>query len=203
MATPAALPSASVTINGKHVPVTGSHASIKLDDVLAAAPFKDWVAAMDPELFVHSVSVTDVDYFGSRVGFIKMRADVEFHGQRVPGIVFLRGGAVAILVVLRCEGERWVVCCRQPRVPVGRSGFLEIPAGMLDGSGHFAGVAAKVRPACPVACSHPRLHPRTAVTLAGRASSPAPRNSPPSPCRRRAAGAARRNRYRDHGRRAH
>jgi hypothetical protein len=155
MATPDTLPSASVIINGKHVPVTGSHACIKLDDVLAAAPFKDWVAAMDPELLVHSVSVTDVDYFGSRVGFIKMRADVEFHGQRVPGIVFLRGGAVAILVVLRCEGERWVVCCRQPRVPVGRAGFLEIPAGMLDGSGHFAGVAAKVRSCAPSGLCRP------------------------------------------------
>ncbi len=43
-----------------------------------------------------------------------------------------------------CEGEKWVVCTRQPRVPIGRSDYLEIPAGMLDDSGHFAGVAAKV-----------------------------------------------------------
>jgi hypothetical protein len=55
----------------------------------------------------------------------------------------MRGGAVAILVVLRCDGEEWALCCRQPRLPVGSGGFLEIPAGMLDGSGHFAGVAAK------------------------------------------------------------
>ena len=49
---------------------------------------------------------------------------------------------MAILPVLTCEGTQWVVCCRQPRLPIGRH-FLEIPAGMLDDSGSFVGVAAK------------------------------------------------------------
>ncbi len=62
-----------------------------------------------------------------------------------PSSFFSLPAAVAILVILECEGAKWVVCCRQPRVPVGRSDYLEIPAGMLDDSGHFAGVAAKVR----------------------------------------------------------
>ena len=31
----------------------------------------------------------------------------------------------------------------QPRVPTGRYSFVELPAGMLDQSGDFAGVAAK------------------------------------------------------------
>lgn len=47
-------------------------------------------------------------------------------------------------MILVCKGEKWVVCCRQPRIPIGRSDYLEVPAGMLDDSGHFAGVAAKV-----------------------------------------------------------
>jgi hypothetical protein len=137
-----------VRIHGKSVPVLAAAArpdlQERLDDVLNAVPFRDWAADMDEGLIIHSVTVNDVDYFGPRVGFIKFTADAEFHGHRVPGIVFMRGGAVAILVVLRCEGERWVLCCRQPRVPAGKAAFLEIPAGMLDGSGKFAGVAAKV-----------------------------------------------------------
>ena len=71
------------------------------------------------------------------------QAEVECDGVRVPGVVFLRGGAVAILVLLKCDGKTYVLLCRQPRAPVGRSDFPEIPAGMLDGDGKFAGVAAK------------------------------------------------------------
>ncbi len=61
----------------------------------------------------------------------------------VPGIVFMRGGAVSILPILQCDGQRHVLLCRQPRLPVGLAQFPEIPAGMLDGSGKFSGVAAK------------------------------------------------------------
>lgn len=132
----------TTTINGDAVPVTG-RAGIDIARAIDCVPFRDWCSTMDPALRVLGVEVTDVDYFGPRVGFLKFKADVDFHGVRVPGIVFLRGGAVAVLVIVRCEGERFVVCCRQPRVPCGQSAFLEIPAGMLDGSGKFAGVAAK------------------------------------------------------------
>lgn len=137
-----AAPAVSAVINGVAVPVT-ARAGIDVARAIDCVPFRDWCSTMDPALRVHSVEVTDVDYFGPRVGFLKFRADVDFHGVRIPGIVFLRGGAVAILVVVQCEGEKYVVCCRQPRVPCGQSAFLEIPAGMLDGSGKFAGVAAK------------------------------------------------------------
>ncbi len=73
----------------------------------------------------------------------RSQADVSCDGVRVPGIVFLRGGAVAILVLLACEDKTFILLCRQPRVPVGSVSFPEIPAGMLDGDGKFAGVAAK------------------------------------------------------------
>ena len=61
----------------------------------------------------------------------------------IPGIVFMRGGAVSILPVLECGDERFVLLVRQPRLAVGFAAFPEIPAGMLDGSGKFSGVAAK------------------------------------------------------------
>jgi ADP-sugar diphosphatase len=72
-----------------------------------------------------------------------VQADAYVEGKKVPGIVFMRGGAVSILVVLHCGGQRFVLICKQPRIPVGASAFAEIPAGMLDGDGKFGGVAAK------------------------------------------------------------
>ena len=54
-----------------------------------------------------------------------------------------RGLPRALQRRLRCGARRVALCCRQPRLPIGAASFLEIPAGMLDGSGSFAGVAAK------------------------------------------------------------
>jgi ADP-sugar diphosphatase len=143
MATTPAATTRTARVGGRDVPVTTSNPAVDLDRVLACVPFTDWAASFSPALECRSVSVTDVDYFGPRVGFLKFTADVCKDGVPIPGIVFMRGGAVAILPVLVCEGARFVLCCRQPRVPVGAAAFLEIPAGMLDGDGHFAGVAAK------------------------------------------------------------
>ena len=144
-ASASALPTAgavSVSINGCGVPVTGA-AGVDIARATACVPFKDWVARVHPSLSVSSVHITDVDYFGPRVGFVKFRADVRKDGVALPGVVFMRGGAVAILPVLLCGAERFVVCCRQPRIPIGSADYLEIPAGMLDGEGNFTGVAAK------------------------------------------------------------
>jgi hypothetical protein len=49
----------------------------------------------------------------------------------VPGIVFMRGGAVSILPILTCGGDTFVLLCRQARVPAGFAAFPEIPAGAV------------------------------------------------------------------------
>ena len=49
----------------------------------------------------------------------------------VPGIVFMRGGAVSILPILTCGGDTYVLLCRQARVPAGFAAFPEIPAGAV------------------------------------------------------------------------
>merc|ERR1719356_423863 len=77
------------------------------------------------------------------MGSLKFKADASVDGKPVPGVVFMRGAAVAILVVLKCKDKRYTVVVRQPRIPVGKDNLPEIPAGMLDGEGNFAGVAAK------------------------------------------------------------
>lgn len=122
-----------------------AEAGIAIETVIASAQFKNWLASMDRERFtVKSVHIQSVDMFGPKVGFIKLKADVVSQdGKFIPGIVFIRGGSVGILPVFHCEGKNYAVVTVQPRVPTGQFNFVEIPAGMLDGSGNFGGTAAK------------------------------------------------------------
>eukprot|EP01047_Picozoa_sp_COSAG01_P019207 COSAG01_NODE_1061_length_11887_cov_151.517557_13_plen_207_part_00 len=94
------------------------------------------------------IHVQSVDMFGSRVGFVKLRSEayaITGSGDKVdvPGIVFMRGGSVSVLIVLECEGMEYTILTRQPRVPAADHNLPEIPAGTLDGSGNFRGVAAE------------------------------------------------------------
>jgi 8-oxo-dGTP pyrophosphatase MutT (NUDIX family) len=60
--------------------------------------------------------------------------------------VFLRGGSVAVLMILRPSDkrdERWVILTEQARVPACSMRFIEIPAGMIDAENNFRGVAAR------------------------------------------------------------
>ena len=87
--------------------------------------------------------------FGPRVGFIKFKttAELDVGGEKgvitVPGIVFMRGGSIGVLVILECDGEEFTILTNQARVPVGGHAVPEIPAGMIDGAGNFKGVAAE------------------------------------------------------------
>eukprot|EP00960_Hanusia_phi_P004568 132994-Hanusia_phi.AAC.1 len=108
--------------------------------------FNDWCREMDEELVVSKVVVQSIDLFGPRIGFIKFKAEAKTKdGKAVPGIVFMRGGAVAMLIVITCKEtkKQYSLLTVQPRVPVGRASLYELPAGMLDSSGDFVGVAAK------------------------------------------------------------
>lgn len=49
-----------------------------------------------------------------------------------------------MMIVLRAKGEQdKTILTLQPRISVPHLLFPELPAGMLDGSGNFAGTAAK------------------------------------------------------------
>ncbi len=75
--------------------------------------------------------------FGDKVGFINMRAVTEKDNHKLPGYIFLRGHAVAILMLVNDK----LLLVEQYRVPI-QSTLLEAPAGMIDESGDFVGVAA-------------------------------------------------------------
>jgi len=132
---------------GQHVKVV---ASLTVSDgvVLAAIrhrPFVRWLDNLDERYDVKSITLQSVDMFGPKVGFIKFEAEVydRTTGEKMPSIVFMRGGSVGILVILECEGIEYALLAVQPRFATGKFDFVEILAGMLDGSGDFVGVAAK------------------------------------------------------------
>ncbi|XP_062147018.1 nudix hydrolase 14, chloroplastic isoform X2 [Alnus glutinosa] len=115
--------------------------------------FKQWLRNLQSEtgiladnaMSLKRVLIQGVDMFGERIGFLKFKADIfdKETGKKVPGIVFARGPAVAILIHLESDGETYAVLTEQVRVPVGRL-ILELPAGMLDDDkGDFVGTAAR------------------------------------------------------------
>jgi ADP-sugar diphosphatase len=132
-----------IEINGLPVECLSKSPSLDLQRCTESPLLQNWAKSVSPKIRIDKVLVTSVDYFGKRVGFMKIEADAYFNGLKIPGICFLRGGAVSILTLLECEGKTYVILTCQPRVPVGSSNLLELPAGMLDDSGAFAGVAAK------------------------------------------------------------
>jgi ADP-sugar diphosphatase len=75
-----------------------------------------------------------------------MTVDVRFAADdtRIPGIVLLRGDAVAVLIrVISPVGKSYALLVQQARIPLGHLSALELPAGMLDGSSNFMGTAAQ------------------------------------------------------------
>ncbi|XP_044487657.1 nudix hydrolase 14, chloroplastic isoform X1 [Mangifera indica] len=97
------------------------------------------------DMLLKQVLIQGVDMFGKRIGFLKFRADIfnKATGKKVPGIVFARGPAVAVLILLDSEGETYAILTEQVRVPTGRL-ILELPAGMLDDDkGDFVGTAIR------------------------------------------------------------
>lgn len=97
------------------------------------------------------IKIQSVDWAGTEVEkrllFVKLHATVTNAAeQELPGIAFLRGGSVAVLMILNPKerrDERLVILTEQARIPAGSLAFKEIPAGMIDkGSKSFAGAAA-------------------------------------------------------------
>jgi ADP-sugar diphosphatase len=132
--------------------------------------FKTWCHKFDPAFFTDAtfstIYILSVQWFGSKIGFVEFKTDQKFTEKfntkykamaiekRVPAdkiknpeisnIVFMRGGSVAILVMLIADnGMRWGVLTVQPRAAIGKYNMAEIPAGMMDKDDNFFGVAAK------------------------------------------------------------
>jgi ADP-sugar diphosphatase len=181
----------SFPFRGRRVPVTKSDGVTTNDATLSvdSDPFKTWYLNCEREtkdnksIEIHSVELQSVDLFGARrVGFIKINSECTLvdgdthHEHRLPGICFLRGNAVTILVALFCEdGSTYSLLVDQPRIPIGQVSCLELPAGMIDDEKEtIAGIAIKeLEEECGI-----HIQPRDLTDLTELAEFP---GIPPSP----------------------
>lgn len=112
--------------------------------VINSRIYKEWLEASQKKFVVTKVHFSSVDFLskGRQPLFIKLTATATLpDGRPVHGIVLVRGNAVGILVVLRCEGKKYLLLVRQPRFAISEQASLEIPAGILDWTGDYRKVA--------------------------------------------------------------
>ncbi|KAG7557507.1 NUDIX hydrolase domain [Arabidopsis suecica] len=135
------------------ISATSGISSSDFRDAIDSSLFRNWLRNLESEtgiladgsMTLKQVLIQGVDMFGKRIGFLKFKADIfdKETGQKVPGIVFARGPAVAVLILLESDGETYAVLTEQVRVPTGKI-VLELPAGMLDvDKGDFVGTAVR------------------------------------------------------------
>jgi len=112
-----------------------------------SVPFTQWLSRLEKinQIDLKEVLLQSVDMFGlERVGFIKFKSTVfDRDGETRTVVTFMRGGSVAILVVLSCEGKDYTLLVTQDSIPTAQPWFPALPAGMLDGNGNFSSVAAR------------------------------------------------------------
>lgn len=114
------------------------------DVVLNSRIYTEWLEASEKKFKVTKVHFASVDFLrkGRQPLFIKLEATAFLpDGRPVHGIVLVRGHAVGVLVVLRCEGKPYLLLVRQPRFAISEQASLEIPAGILDWTGDYRKVA--------------------------------------------------------------
>ena len=112
--------------------------------ILESRIYKDWLEASQKKFTITKIHFSSVDFLrkGRQPLFIKLVATATLpDGRPVHGIVLVRGNAVGILVVLRCEGKKYLLLVRQPRFAISEQASLEIPAGILDWTGDYRKVA--------------------------------------------------------------
>ncbi|KAL9053150.1 MAG: hypothetical protein Q9162_004947 [Coniocarpon cinnabarinum] len=151
-----------------HVPPESIHtATVSETELLNFPAFKIWSQTLQRSLelqargshefhgdpyALRNITVQCVDRFGGgRIGFVKLKAEISNNaGEKLPGSIFLRGGSVAMLVILQpddvphnSEDDKHVLLTVQPRAPAGSLTMVELPAGMIDDAGTFGGAAAK------------------------------------------------------------
>ena len=141
-----------LTIKGINVFSNDAIVQAQLPTIVKAPKLINYVANLDKELLVITgLRIDAVKWFcnpmapdSTKLGFLYMEllATDKRNGKPVPGVVFLRGGAVAVYLRVDVEGKKYVVLTRQIRAPIGEL-LDEIPAGMMDDKSCFAGVAIK------------------------------------------------------------
>ncbi|KAK6532656.1 hypothetical protein TWF281_006835 [Arthrobotrys megalospora] len=135
------------------------HVTLTQTELLEFPAFKSWISRLTSSLrsdnnpdgyTLRHLEVTNVVRFGAtKIGFLMLNALVRDAEDKVslPGAVLLRGPSVGILALLHPantpKNNLYAILTIQPRIPGATTSMAEIPAGMLDDHGSFAGAAAK------------------------------------------------------------
>ena len=147
--------SSSVYFGTCRVWSTNATVSPHLDALIRAPKFIHWVN--NCQFRLESLEITDINMFGSNVGFYKGKAEAydEKGGIIHSNIFFNRGGSTAILFIVKTlingVEETLVPVAEQVRLPVGKR-LCELPAGMKDGeTGQVKGpIIKEIREEIPI-----------------------------------------------------
>jgi len=165
------VPSGKWTCNGVQIVPLNAEIEKSLDALTVAPKFVNWLQSIlnTGELFVQTVTVTDINWFSAKpdplkLGFVKcvLTGAVDaITGKKVmSNIVFIRGNSVAVLIVVKVldntpvqdktpvqcktsvQDKKYVLLCEQMRASMGKK-VKEICAGMTDAEGNIMSVALK------------------------------------------------------------
>lgn len=98
---------------------------------------KNWIAGLDPRFQLKGYEIQSVDTVvrngNEEVLFVKIKAEIyDQQGRKLPGIIFLRGASVGILIILRTKKEEYVVLIRSSLPAIGQVDYIQLPAGMME-----------------------------------------------------------------------
>jgi 8-oxo-dGTP pyrophosphatase MutT (NUDIX family) len=118
---------------------------IQLEKVLTCVKFSQYISTtFNHEIReMRKIEVREVFFFGPNPGFISINVDAfnrETQKNEASGYVFIRGGAVAVLVRVRVAGNLYALLTRQWRT-AGGDYMTEALAGMMDNKQNPVGVA--------------------------------------------------------------
>lgn len=95
--------------------------NLSKEQLLTFPAFRNWLSTLQRSLSTQKdtshtfhtapyqlrrINIQSADFFGGhRLGFVKLQAEVSNNdGEKLPGSVFLRGGSVGMMVVIRNDG---------------------------------------------------------------------------------------------------
>ena len=135
-----------------------AHLEPQMDALIIAPKFLNWLHNFDADqITLRSITITDIDWFAAKpdpvkLGFVKCASeayDFKTGKKIVSNISFIRGDAVAILIIVKVidpeikkKNKEYVLLCEQHRLPIGKKA-KEIAAGMMDADGNIISVALK------------------------------------------------------------
>lgn len=131
-------------IRNSKVSVTGKNIQLAIRSTL----FLKWLASLDEKINVLSIEIQSVDTVMRKgkeeVLFLKIKTSVtDKSGKLLPGIVFLRGPSVGILIIFQTRKHDYVVLIESTRPAIGIASYPELPAGMIDNESNVLRVALR------------------------------------------------------------